>query len=273
VASAGGHLGGEQLLPRITINIQHIMHSTTHITLDSAPVTTQTSIGGLSPRYSHITSTRIADTLRQAGWEFSDGTTRRARTPERAAHAAHVLRFRNANLPTINGNIIEAVMLNSHDGSTAFQLGFGIYRMACANGIVVCTASLGSIRLIHSGLNLDAVFNAATKLTDRAPEVAATVERWSNTRLGQARWGERFVEAPDILRAPRPEDCHDDLWTVFNRGQESILRGGIDVTLRKPVVAEGEEPTSTRRATAIRGAMKQLRLNESLFAIAESFAA
>lgn len=261
------------------------MYSATHITLDSAPVTTETQIGGLSPRYSHITSTRIADTLRQAGWEFSDGTTRRARTPERAAHAAHVLRFRNPALPTINGNIIEAVMLNSHDGSTAFQLGFGVYRIACANGLVVCTQSLGAIRLIHSGLNLDAVFNAATKLTDRAPEVAATVERWSNTRLdleqymtlgtrlGQARWGERFVEAPDILRARRPEDCHDDLWTVFNRGQESILRGGIDVTLRKPVTVEGEETISTRRATAIRGAMKQLRLNESLFEIAESFAA
>lgn len=261
------------------------MFTTTHITLDSAPVTTETQFGNLSPRYSHITSTRIADTLRQAGWEFSQGTARNARTPERRAHAAHVLRFRNANLPVINGNIIEAVVLNSHDGSTAFQLGFGVYRIACANGLVVCTQSLGAIRLVHSGLNLDAVFNAASKLTNRAPEVAATVERWSNTRLdleqymtlgnrlGQARWGERFVEAPDILRARRPEDCRDDLWTVFNRGQESILRGGIDVTLRKSVVAEGEEATSTRRATAIRGAMKQLRLNESLFEIAESFAA
>ena len=259
------------------------MYTATSITLDSTPVTTETQIDGLSPRYSHITSTRIADTLRQAGWEFSAGTARRARTPERAVHAAHVLRFRNASLPTINGNIIEAVLLNSHDGSTAFQLGFGVYRIACANGLVVCTASLGSIRLVHSGLNLQAVFDAASRLTDRAPEVAATVERWGNTRLdleqymtlgtrlGQARWGERFIEAPDILRARRPEDCRDDLWTVFNRGQESILRGGMDVTLRK--MAVGGEITTTRKATAIRGALKQLRLNESLFQIAESFAA
>ena len=144
------------------------MHTATSINIDSAPVTTETQIGGLSPRYSHITSTRIADTLREAGWEFASGTTRHARTPERAAHAAHVLRFRNPALPTINGNIVEAVMLNSHDGSTAFQLGFGVYRLACANGLVVCTASLGAIRLVHSGLNLDAVFRAAASLTHRA---------------------------------------------------------------------------------------------------------
>lgn len=266
------------------------MYTATHITLDSAPVTTETSIDGMSPRYSHITSTRIADTLRQAGWEFSDGTTRRARTPERAAHAAHVLRFRNAALPTINGNIIEAVMLNSHDGSTAFQLGFGVYRIACANGLVVCTQSLGMIRLIHSGLNLDAVFNAATKLTDRAPEVAATVERWSNTsldhdlalqmssRMAKARWGDRFVEA-DLLAPRRMEDTRSDLWTTFNRAQESVLRGGMDVTLRRNLhVADGTvdgvtiESTTTRRATAIRGALKQMRLNQDLFAIASEYA-
>ena len=266
------------------------MYSTTHITLDSAPVTTETQFGNLSPRYSHITSTRIADTLRQAGWEFSDGTTRHARTPERAAHAAHVLRFRNAALPTINGNIIEAVMLNSHDGSTAFQLGFGVYRLACANGLVVCTANLGAIRLIHSGLNLDNVFNAAKSLADRAPEVASTIERWSNTRLdhdlalqmssrmARARWGDRFVEA-DLLSPRRMEDTTTDLWTVFNRAQESVIRGGMDVTLRRNLhVADGTvdgvtiESQTTRKATAIRGALKQMRLNQDLFAIASEYA-
>jgi len=265
------------------------MHSTTHITRDSAPVTTQTSIGGLSPRYSHITSTRIADTLRQANWFFSDGTARRARTPERAAHAAHVLRFRNPSLPAINGNIIEAVLLNSHDGSTAFQLGFGVYRTACANGLVVCTQSLGAIRLVHSGLNLQAVFNAAAALTDRAPEVAATVERWSSITLDgeqqlslarravRARWNNStFVDMVELLRPQRMEDTGSDLWTSFNRIQERMLRGGMDVALVREIPGDDGTPvrvTSTRRATAIRGAMKQLRLNESLFQIASEFAA
>jgi hypothetical protein len=266
------------------------MYSATNITLTSAPVTTETHIEGLTPRYSHISTTRIADTLREAGWEFSDGTTRRARTPERAAHAAHVLRFRNANVPTVNGNIVEAVVLNSHDGSTAFELGFGVYRIACANGLVVRTATVGSVRLVHSGLNLDNVFNAAKSLADRAPEVASTIERWSGTqldhdlalqmssRMARARWGDRFVEA-DLLAPRRSDDTRSDLWTVFNRAQESVIRGGMDVTLRRNLhVQDGTvdgitiESQTTRKATAIRGALKQMRLNQELFAIASEYA-
>jgi len=263
------------------------MYSTNCITPDSAPVTTQTHIEGLSHRYSHIPTTQIVQTIREAGWEFTSGTARKGRTPERIAHAAHVLRFSNPSLPLINDNRIEAVLLNSHDGSTAFELGFGVYRMACANGLVVRTATVGSVRLVHSGLNLDNVFTAARSLVDRAPQVAETIERWSGTqldhdlalqmssRMARARWGERFVEA-DLLSPRRGEDTRSDLWTVFNRAQESVIRGGMDVTLTGNRRNEVGEITgtyeSTRKATAIRGALKQMRLNQELFAIASDYA-
>jgi hypothetical protein len=266
------------------------MYSATNITPDSAPVTTQTCIEGLSHRYSHIPTTQIVNTIREAGWEFTSGTARKGRTPERIAHAAHVLRFSNPNLPQVGGNRIEAVLLNSHDGSTSFELGFGIYRLACANGLVVRTATVGSVRLIHSGLNLDNVFTVARSLVDRAPQVAETIERWSGTqldhdlslqmssRMAKARWGNRFVEA-DLLSPRRMEDTTTDLWTVFNRAQESVIRGGMDVTLRRNLhVADGTidgitiESQTTRKATAIRGALKQMRLNQDLFAIASEYA-
>ena len=266
------------------------MYNTNTITPDSAPCTTLTQIEGLSPRYSHIPTSTIVQTIREAGWEFSSGTARMGRSPERRAHAAHVLRFSNANLPEVGGNRIEAVLLNSHDGSTAFELGFGIYRIACANGLVVRTATVGSVRLVHSGLNLDNVFTAARSLVDRAPQVAETIERWSNTqldhdlslqmssRMARARWGDRFVEA-DLLSPRRSDDTRSDLWTVFNRAQESVIRGGMDVTLRRNLhVQDGTvdgvtiESQTTRKATAIRGALKQMRLNQDLFDIASEYA-
>ncbi len=267
------------------------MYNTNTITPHSAPCTTLTRIEGLSPRYSHIPTSTIVNTIREAGWEFASGTARRTRTEERAIHAAHVLRFSNASLPEVGGNRIEAVLLNSHDGSTAFELGFGIYRIACANGLVVRTATVGSVRLVHSGLNLDNVFTAARSLVERAPQVAETIERWSNTqldhdlslqmssRMARARWGDRFVEA-DLLSPRRSDDTRSDLWTVFNRAQESVIRGGMNVTLRRNLhVQDGTvdgvtiESQTTRKATAIRGAVKQVRLNQELFQIAESFAA
>ena len=289
ISPCGWDLVGSQNEIRNNTN-NTTMYRANYIELTSAPVTTETCIEGLSPRYSHIPTTEIVNTIREAGWEFSSGTARMGRSPERRAHAAHVLRFTNPNLPMISQNRIEAVLLNSHDGSTAFELGFGIYRLACANGLVVRTATVGSVRLVHSGLNLDNVFTAARSLVEQAPQVSETIERWSNTQIGhdlslqmssrmaQARWGDRFVEA-DLLAPRRMEDTTTDLWTTFNRVQESVIRGGMDVTLRRSMhVADGTvdgvtiESQTTRKATAIRGALKQMRLNQELFAIASEYA-
>jgi hypothetical protein len=279
---AGRHLVGDQAENKTYC----IMYAINHITPDSAPVTTQTHIEGLSHRYSHIPTSEIVNTIREAGWEFSSGTARKGRTPERIAHAAHVLRFFNPNLPMVNDNRIEAVLLNSHDGSTAFELGFGIYRLACANGLVVRTETVGSVRLVHSGLNIENVFTAARSLVDRAPQVAEIIREWSGTilkpeqqmemasRMAQARWGERLAGG-DLMTPRRGEDTRSDLWTSFNRAQEAVIRGGMDVTLRRTITHDDgnqEEVTSTRKATAIRGALKQMRLNQELFAIASDYA-
>ena len=54
------------------------------------------------------------------------------------------------------------------------------------------------------------------------------------------------------------------------------MRGGMPVTLRRNRCNEAGEVTdifeTTRKATAIRGALKQMRLNQDLFAIASEYA-
>jgi hypothetical protein len=216
------------------------------------------------------------------------GTARRTRNATRALTAAHVLRFRNPNIHNINGNIVECVVLNSHDGSTAFEMSFGVFRLACANGLIVRTTSLGGFRLTHSSLKLINVYYAARTMTERAPEVIDTIRRWQEINLDgeqqlalarravTARWDNAtFVDMDAMLRPQRADDTGTDLWTSFNRVQERVIRGGMDVTLRKPMINEdGTEghTLSTRRATAIRGAVKQVRLNEELFRIGEQFA-
>ena len=267
----------------------NIMYNINSVTLTSTPVTTTHKRDGLSDRYSLIPTTDICNTLQEAGWEFTSGTARRTRSEARSLTAAHVLRFRNNSLPKVNDNIIEAVILNSHDGTTAFEMGFGVYRLACANGLVVRTASLGGFRLTHSSLNLQNVFYAAKTMSERAPMVADTISRWQEIKLDEeqqlslirksltARWDNiAFADMDSILRPQRAEDTGTDLWTSFNRIQERVIRGGMEVTLVRPITNEdGTEgrALSRRKATAIRGAIKQVRLNQELFQIAESFAA
>ena len=67
-------------------------------------------------------------------------------------------------------------------------------------------------------------------------------------------WLEGFIE-----RQRRREDIADDLYTVLNRVQENLLRGGL--TRRAP----SGRLTRTRRVTSIR---KDVKLNSQLWDLA-----
>ncbi len=77
------------------------------------------------------------------------------------------------------------------------------------------------------------------------------------------RFGEEHqpVTATQILTPRRYEDRQDDLWTVYNRIQESLLKGGLSGR-----TAQGKR-THTRAINGIEGDVK---LNRALWVMAES---
>lgn len=54
---------------------------------------------------------------------------------------------------------------------------------------------------------------------------------------------------------------------MFNRAQECVLRGGIRVARY-----DEENGTSIRTAAPVRGALRQVQLNQRLWEVAEEFA-
>jgi hypothetical protein len=69
-------------------------------------------------------------------------------------------------------------------------------------------------------------------------------------------------ELAEILKVRRPEDEGNSLWVVFNRIQESVVRGG-----QMFVDARGR----MREQKAIRNLDKSLKMNQELWALAESY--
>src|SRR5690606_17776822 len=61
----------------------------------------------------------------------------RVRKEEKRGFSKHLVRLRRHNEEMIDGNYPEIVLINSHDGSTSYQMRAGIYRMVCTNGLVV----------------------------------------------------------------------------------------------------------------------------------------
>jgi len=112
----------------------------------------------------------------------------------------------------------------------------------------------------------------------KLPEVAGKINTFTQriltsnemTELAQKaydlRGGGRVAtseELAEILNPRRAEDTPNNLWTVFNRVQEAVLRGGNMI-----VDARGR----MRTAKPIRNLDKSLKFNQELWSMAESFA-
>ncbi|MCO1175759.1 DUF945 domain-containing protein, partial [Escherichia coli] len=57
-------------------------------------------------------------------------------------------------------HVPEIILLNSHDGSSSYQMLPGYFRAICTNGLV-CGQSLGEVRVPHRGNVVDSVIEGA----------------------------------------------------------------------------------------------------------------
>ncbi|CAM3758620.1 hypothetical protein SB6095_03378 [Klebsiella quasivariicola] len=225
-----------------------------------------------SERYSYIPTITLLENLQREGFEPFFACQSRVRDPERREHTKHLLRLRRSGQIT-GQHVPEIIILNSHDGASSFQLLPGYFRQVCTNSLV-CGQSFGEIRVPHRG-------NIVEKVIEGAYDVLGVFDRVEEKRdamqslllpppaqhaLANAaltyRFGEEHqpVTATQILTPRRYEDRQDDLWTIYNRIQESLLKGGLSGR-----TAQGKR-THTR---AINGIDGDVKLNRALWVMAE----
>ena len=95
-----------------------------------------TPFSSTSPNYRFISTAQIVSTLLEAGFEAVAAQQTNARG-ERSNYARHMLRFRSMSLPRkFNDVVPQIVLINSHDGSSAYQMRAGLYRTLCMNGLL-----------------------------------------------------------------------------------------------------------------------------------------
>ena len=72
-------------------------------------------------------------------------TQTRVRDEGRREHTKHMIRLRHAS--QINGaEANEIVLLNSHDGTSSYQMLAGMFRFVCSNGLV-CGDTVADVRV------------------------------------------------------------------------------------------------------------------------------
>lgn len=227
----------------------------------------------LSGKYTFIPTERVLAGLMSAGFvpvEARQASSRRAS----AVHARHIVRLRpRFRTVELRDSVAEVVFLNSHDGTSAYQLRMGLFRVVCTNGLIVSHGAFPAYCVPHRGNVVDDVVAGAVRVSERFEGLAAQVERMEQRRLmkdeqlafaGRA-LALRFpapeqgrMQPSQLLTCRRPEDAGDDLWRVFNRCQEHLLRGGLSRRSAQGRLTRTRAIRSIRRDVALNGQLWDL---------------
>lgn len=227
-----------------------------------------------SERYSYIPTAAVLTELRKEGFEPFMVTQTRVRNEDRREHTKHMIRLRHAN--QVNDSIAnEIILLNSHDGSSSYQMLAGAFRFVCSNGLV-CGDTVADVRITHKGDITGQVIEGAYEVLDGFERVqesreamqAITLDEGEAQILARAALALKYddpdkpapITESQILMPRRYDDRRPDLWMTFNRLQENLLKGGL----------RGRSANGRRQSTrAVQGIDSDIRLNRSLWLLAE----
>lgn len=106
--------------------------------------------GSRSERYTYIPTITLLDSLQKEGFYPFFACQTRVRDVSRREYTKHMLRLRRHDQIT-GSQVPEIILLNSHDGTSSYQMLPGLFRQVCANGLIYGDV-LGEVRVPHKGM-------------------------------------------------------------------------------------------------------------------------
>lgn len=227
-----------------------------------------------SARYTYIPTGDVLAGLRKEGFEPFMVCQTRVRNEDKKDHTKHMIRLRHANqIKAHEAN--EIILLNSHDGTSSYQMLSGMFRFVCANGMV-CGDSMNDIRIRHNGDVVGEVIDGAFQVLDsfelannqRDSMRALTLNKGEQAAFARAALTLKYddeqapppVTEAQVLHPRRHADMGADLWSTFNRVQENMIKGGLS----------GRNANGKRTTTrSVQGIDQSVKLNRALWMLAE----
>lgn len=229
-----------------------------------------------SERYVYVPTIDIVEGLRREGWFPFFAVQSVPRDMSRHGHAKHMLRLRR------DGGIgkpeaAEVIIVNSHDGTSAYQMFAGVLRFVCTNSMIA-GERFEEIRVPHKGGIQDQIIEGVYTVAEDFPRLIDATEAMKETRLSRdeqrvlaeaslvARYGEEEspVQPDQIIMPRRREDAGQSVWSTFNVIQEHLTKGGLQ---GRRQMADGRiRRTQTR---PINGIDQNVGLNRALWTLAE----
>lgn len=232
--------------------------------------------GSRSERYTYIPTIDVLEGLKKEGFDPFFVAQSKSRIEGKSEFTKHMIRLRHQN-NLINEEVQEIILINSHDGTSSYQMLAGCFRFVCTNGMVTGDI-VEDIRVKHRGNIVHDVIDAAYTIVDGFGEVQGSINDMKSIDLkpreaeifAKAALGLKYdddkapIEADKLLIPHRWEDRENkSIWTNFNVIQENLIRGG----------QRGRSSNGNRTTTrAVQSIDNNVKLNRSLWILADEMA-
>lgn len=243
-----------------------------------------------SERFRPIPTIEILRGLEKEGFVAVGAKQSLTRVPGKAAFTKHMIRIRHVDAMqkhAVGDTVMEMLLKNANDGTSAYDLMAGLFRIACLNSLVTQTGTVDTVKVRHSGDAMYKVIDGTYTVMKSAEAVMRAPQDWSQMTLNRDEQ-DAFAEAAHLIRfgdaegnvdtpvqprqlllPRRREDAgRDDLWMTFNKAQENIIRGGL-----RGVRVDTETGQRRRMSTrGVTGIDQDVKLNKALWLLAERMA-
>lgn len=243
-----------------------------------------------SARFAPIPTIEVLRGLMKEGFMPVGVKQGNTRDEGKANYTKHLIRLRRLDDDAkhiVGGTVCEVLLKNANDGTAAYDIMAGLFRIVCANSLVAHTSTLESARVSHKGDVQGKVIEGTYRVLEEARNYLAAPAEWSRLKLDRdereafaiTAHGIRFADAEGNVNTPieprqllvprRRDDTADDLWTTFNVVQENALRGGLQNWHRDENTGRRLRRATTRE---IGGIDQSVKVNKALFAFTAALA-
>lgn len=192
----------------------------------------------MSDRYSFVNTYEVLGAFENEGWMVNSVTQRGM-----GMYNTHEIRLRNGDMPKVGDDFLEAIIRNSHNGTTKFSVSAGIHRLVCKNGLTIPSSISEGFSIRHQNFDIGEVRRVTDEFAEKLPKIEVSIGKMKSKILTDEEMEKYVIKASElrwksdsipnvlpieqILAPRRQEDVQNDMWTVFNRVQESFIRGNV----------------------------------------------
>lgn len=241
-----------------------------------------------SERFQPIATIEILRGLMEEGFMPVGAKQGNPRDDSKRDFTKHLIRLRRLDEDakySVGDTVCEILLKNANDGTSAYDIMAGLFRIRCMNSLVTHSSTIDSVKVRHSGDVGGKVIDGTYRVLKEAEKALVAPADWSGLTMDRdekqifaeaahiARFGDSegetntHIKPSQLLNARRSGDMSSDLWTVYNVCQENCLRGGLRAAFR-------DERGAIRRTTsrAVNGIDQDIKLNKALWVLSEKMA-